>query len=115
MNDIIFYGNSSKPEELLSCMDCFVMPSIVEGFPISLVEAQASGLRCIVSDSITTEVNLTGDVSYISIKEPVSKWLKQIRDVESYRNINSPEILYNLGYDLNGLERLVWDNIKSQE
>lgn len=91
---IIITGMQKNVNEYLTAGDCFVFPSLWEGLPLSLVEAQASGLRCIVSDKITTEANVTGKVRYLSLETPVSEWAEQIlaaaeydRMVESEDNI----------------------------
>lgn len=67
-------GSRSDVPELLQAMDCLVMPSRYEGLPMVLVEAQASGLPCIVSDAISRECDLTGDVTFLSLKDPVEHW-----------------------------------------
>ena len=77
----IFHKNVN---DYLAAGDCFVFPSLWEGLPLSLVEAQASGLRCIVSDRITTEANVTGKVQYLSLELPVSEWAEQILSVVEY-------------------------------
>ncbi len=46
------------PELLLNAMDCFLFPSLHEGLPLALIEAQAAGLPCVFSDTITREANL---------------------------------------------------------
>lgn len=72
--DILFMGNRSDVGNTLSMFDVFFFPSLYEGFPITLLEAQANGLLCIVSDTITQDVNLTGNVEYISLDSSIEKW-----------------------------------------
>ena len=73
-NKVIFTGQVAAPEKYLSAMDCFVMPSLTEGFPTVIVEAQASGIPCVCSDCITKEVNISGNVAYVSLNQPVAFW-----------------------------------------
>lgn len=56
---VIFTGVQSHPEQFYQAMDLFLFPSLWEGLPVSLVEAQASGLPCIISDRITKDVQIT--------------------------------------------------------
>lgn len=81
---IIITGMQKNVNDYLAAGDCFVFPSLWEGLPLSLVEAQASGLRCIVSNRITTEANVTGKVQYLSLELPVSEWAEQILSVVEY-------------------------------
>ena len=53
-----FLGVRSDVNKLLLCSDVFVMPSKFEGLPVSLVEAQAAGVSCVVSDTITDEIDM---------------------------------------------------------
>lgn len=69
-----FVGSVNNPQAYLSAMDLIVMPSIHEGLPLTLLEEQANGLKCIVSDAITREVDLTGDVRFVSLNETVQYW-----------------------------------------
>lgn len=106
VNDrVIFYGRTDKPWTVMNCMDCFVMPSLVEGFPVTLIEAQANGLPCIVSDTITQEVNVLGKVTFCSLKDDYSVWIKAIKD-NAIPRYNSDQ-LKDLGYDVVDLERKV--------
>ena len=54
-NNIVFLGNIDNVNDYLSASDIFVIPSTHEGYPFALIEAQCSGLPCIVSDRITPE------------------------------------------------------------
>lgn len=74
---VIFAGSVNNVNEYLAGADAFLLPSRYEGFPFSLVEAQASGLPCVVSDNVTKRVNLTGNVIFCSI-ENANEWAEEI-------------------------------------
>lgn len=80
---VCFLGNRSEVERYYQAFDYFVFPSSFEGFPGSVAEAQASGLRCLVSDQITREVALTELVAYRSIKEPAGRWARAVMEGSS--------------------------------
>lgn len=73
-----FLGNRFDVERYYQAFDYFVFPSTFEGLPGSVAEAQASGLRCLVSDQVTREAALTDLVTYRSIREPAADWAKEI-------------------------------------
>lgn len=75
---VIFTGAIRNVEEVYQAMDIFVMPSLFEGLPVTGVEAQASGLTCLFSDTITREVILTKNCKYIDINEDVEQWSDEI-------------------------------------
>ncbi len=76
----IFAGNKSNASEYYQAMDYFCFPSRYEGLPGSVIEAQAAGLQCLVSDSITSEVNVTELVSMRSITSEPRDWARKILD-----------------------------------
>lgn len=73
-DSVIILSHRIDIPELMNAMDVFVFPSLFEGLGIVLVEAQAVGLRCVVSDTINKEVFLTDLVIPLSLKEPSEKW-----------------------------------------
>ena len=73
-----FIGNRFDVERYYQAFDCFVFPSTFEGLPGSVAEAQASGLRCLVSDQVTREAALTELVTYNGIGEPAADWAAEI-------------------------------------
>lgn len=50
------------------------MPSLYEGFPISAVEAQASGLPCLISDRVPHDIQISDDLAFIPIDNGVQPW-----------------------------------------
>lgn len=66
---VLFLGWREDVEEYLQAMDIFCLPSRFEGFAFSLVEAQAAGLRCLVADTVSTEVALTDLVAFLPLEE----------------------------------------------
>lgn len=81
VEDIIhFMGNRNDTAELYNVMDVFCLPSIFEGLPLTLMEAQASGIPIVVSDSVTNEANIgVGSYIRISLQETTEKWLECIK------------------------------------
>lgn len=78
---IILYGETSNPTAFYSAMDVFVFPSRFEGLPVVLLEAQISGLPCIVSDKVTQEVDL-GDVIWRSIEADPERWADAVMEIK---------------------------------
>lgn len=81
---VLFLGFRDDVPDLLMAMDCFVFPSIHEGFPLTLIEAQAAKLPCVVSDSIIKNVKLNNNFSFVSIKSDTSVWCNAIDRVMNY-------------------------------
>lgn len=73
---VLMLGKTHEVSRWLSAFDIFALPSIFEGLPVSVVEAQASGLVCLLSDRITKEVCVTDRVHYLSIDDE-NVWSEQ--------------------------------------
>lgn len=79
LSDVLFLGTEEHIHELMRTFDVFVMPSLYEGLPVVLVEAQASGLPCIISDTITEKVDTgLGLVKRVSLSKPMDIWAETI-------------------------------------
>lgn len=76
--DVIFAGNHSDVYRYYQGMDLFLYPSRYEGLPGTVVEAQASGLRTIMSDAICDEVVFTDLIDTMSIELDPSQWAQKI-------------------------------------
>lgn len=76
---VYFLGTRTNVEDYYQAFDYFVFPSVFEGLPGSVAEAQAAGLHCLVSDKVTREAALTDLAVYRSIDEPPIEWAKEIQ------------------------------------
>lgn len=99
---VIFTGVRSDVNRLMQAMDLFVMPSRYEGLPVTMVEAQASGLPCLISDKVPAECIITGGlVSTESLESTADVWaqkiLSQLRSTE--RTSHRAEIVSH-GFDI---------------
>lgn len=77
-NYIKLFGSRDDVSSLYQAMDVYLLPSFFEGLPIAAIEAQATGLPCVLSDSITKELVYTDLVQFISLDAPLSVWRDQI-------------------------------------
>jgi len=81
---VLFVGAKLNTEDYYQAMDVFAFPSLWEGLPVSVVEAQASGLSCLISDAITRNVDLTDLVSYLPIGDS-RIWISAIDDAKLFK------------------------------
>ena len=108
---VVFLGIRSDISDLLQMVDVFVMPSLYEGFPVSLMEVQAAGVPAVVSDSISRETNLYGNVRFVKLEDGVEKWVEAIEASIGKRDPLGYKILYDLGYDIDKVVKQVEDII----
>lgn len=103
-DSVFFLGNRFDVERYYQAFDYFVFPSTFEGLPGSVVEAQASGLCCLVSDQVTGEAALTELVTYKSIGEPASNWAGEImRNAKTALDRKDVrETIADKGFDVHG-------------
>lgn len=100
-DSVIFTGNRSDINNLLHSMDIFVFPSLYEGLGIAVVEAQASGLHCIVSDKIPKEAFATDLVDVIPLTLSCDIWADSILKYrKGYRRKITCNQLKSCGYDI---------------
>lgn len=95
-----FLGNRKDTQRFYQAMDVFLLPSFFEGLPGVLVEAQAAGLACIVSDTVTREAEATDLISWLSIDEPPARWAEEIEKRASYERRDTQKELTEAGFDV---------------
>lgn len=95
-----FVGQINNVNEYLSALDCMIMPSLYEGFPVTLVEAQVSGLKCLISDNITEEVMATDLIKRLSLDKS-SEWIRNITEMKYVDNREKYyEIMHKKGFTI---------------
>ena len=97
---VIFTGNQAQVADFYMAMDFFVFPSIFEGLPGSVIEAQASGLRCLVSDSVTDEVLITPLAQARSLSDKASVWAQNVLERRSYEREHMEQAIKEAGFDV---------------
>lgn len=97
---VIFAGIRSDVNDLMHGMDVFLFPSLYEGLGIVLIEAQAAGLKCIISENIPKDGVLTNDVTSISLNQSPAVWANEILKYQEYKRANNKEIIKKVNYDI---------------
>ncbi len=94
---VIFLGTVKNINEIMQAMDVFVLPSYYEGLPVVGIEAQASGIDCFFSDTITTELKINDNVKFLNINN-TKEWCENIMKI-AHRNKQCSDKLIN-DYDI---------------
>lgn len=105
---VILTGVRTDIPQILACCDCFLMPSLFEGLPFSLVEAQAAGLKCVVSDVVTKTADI-GLVDYFSLEKSAKEWAEEInRVLQSPKKEKNKEKakLFDISHTVSQLEKI---------
>ena len=112
-NNVLFLGARTDANQWYSAMDAFVLPSIYEGFPYVLVEAQMNGLQCFISDNITRDVDKSETIQFISIDEEdsVNKWSNALLDNGSKRIGNSNTQIVKDKFDVRNVISIIVKDI----
>ena len=76
-DNVVFLGGRNDVNEIMMGLDAFLLPSRFEGLPIVLIEAQCTGLPCLVSDRVTREVKVNGNVRYLPIDNAEKLWAEE--------------------------------------
>lgn len=103
---VIFAGTRKDVPRLMQAMDVFVFPSLYEGLPVTLIEAQAAGLPCVISNAVSRECEVTkGLITQKSLSNSAFEWaeciLKNIRD----RKQDHREEVSSAGYEIHKAAR----------
>lgn len=85
-------GNVRNIDQVLSALDVFVFPSLFEGTPIALIEAQANGLPCIISDKIPNDACLTEDVHIVPLDD-VAAWAEAVTQARRFDPTAKADVL----------------------
>ncbi len=103
-HSVLLTGNRSDVPELMWAMDVLAFPSKWEGLPVTVVEAQAAGLPCLISDRITKEVDISPLVHRLALDD-AGRWAVEI--AKPLPRLDVRENIVRAGYDIDdSVERL---------
>ena len=92
---IIFTGVRADVNELMQAMDVFVLPSLYEGLPVTMVEAQAAGLPCVISDKVPTECAIVdGLVKSVALSDDLSIWVDALQKAKNIERKDHTQEIY---------------------
>lgn len=98
---VVFTGLRSDVNELMQAMDVFVFPSLFEGLPVTIVEAQASGMPIVISDSMPGECVITNNLVTIrSLQETAKDWANHILLRAGTGHTNHYQEIADNGFDI---------------
>jgi glycosyltransferase involved in cell wall biosynthesis len=100
-DSVIFAGVRPDVNRCYSAMDALLFPSLYEGLPSAVIEAQANGLPCLISDTITPEVVIGGNVRFKSLENPPEDWTIDLDSLLGQRVPDPAPALRSAGYDIN--------------
>lgn len=95
---VILADQTYSAAELYNAFDLFVLPSLYEGLSVVTVEAQANGLRCVVSDRVPQVVAFGGFVHFLKLD--LEKWTAVLEDENFLKRITSPVYYLSPDYDI---------------
>lgn len=98
-DNVMFLGVREDIPDILQVMDVFLFPSLFEGLGMVLIEAQVSGLKCIISETIPKEVEITDLIRVISLNDPPQHWADIILTSPYERYSRQAEII-DAGYEI---------------
>jgi len=99
---VIFFGMPNDVCEVLQAMDVFFFPSLWEGLPVALVEAQAAGLPAVVSTAVASEAKITSGFHFMDLNnDSKEEWAKKLCSFkERYTRKDTCEDIINAGFDI---------------
>ena len=98
-SDAIFTGVVSNVSDYLQAADVFVFPSVFEGLPLTLIEAQANGLPVFTSTAVSRESDVSGNVRFLPLEDGAQRWAREIAGALPLERKDNIEAIQKHGYD----------------
>lgn len=99
-NNVHFLGLQDNIPFLLQSFNLFLFPSLYEGLPVTLIEAQAAGLKIVTSNTVTHEVDLTNLISFVELEKNEKEWAHIVLKNLTYTKENTFQNIVNNNYDI---------------
>ena len=118
-----FLGVRSDVHRIMQGMDAFVLPSLFEGLPVTMVEAQTAGLPCTISDRVPGQCAITGNVQTVALEASPEQWARRILAQAEHPKVadraQGPELVTKAGFDITAnaawLQRFYLDELAKAE
>lgn len=114
-----FLGVRSDIHRLMQAFDVFILPSLFEGFPVTMVEAQAAGLPCIISDQVPPQCAITDNVEIISLQQSPQQWAERLLTYQNTQKQNTYETIVKQNFDIKAnakwLQKFYLEELKSRK
>lgn len=107
LDKIIFTGIVKNSNEYMMAMDVLIFPSLFEGFPVTVIEAEAAGLPIVMSDVITDEVNLTNCVHRVSLNKSSEEWARIVCNVFADNREKYNHTIVNSKYNMHTSAKMI--------
>ena len=96
-----FLGVREDVDRIVQTFDVFLLPSLFEGLPVTMVEAQAAGLPCVISDKVPIQCDLTGNVWVVPLEESPEKWADVVLDkAHNFEKRDTYQQIADAGFDI---------------
>lgn len=96
-----FLGVREDVQDVIQAFDLFLLPSLFEGLPVTMVEAQASGLPCVISDKVPIQCDISGNVKVVRLEDSPSVWADQVLSyMDGFKRKDTYEIIKDAGFDI---------------
>ena len=101
-DNVVFAGIRSDVNRLMQAMNVFVFPSLYEGLPVTMIEAQASGMQCIISNRVSKECMVTKElVTRKKLSDSADNWANYVLQKSEKMHENHIKEIADAGYDIN--------------
>ncbi|NTW72546.1 MAG: glycosyltransferase family 1 protein [Eubacteriaceae bacterium] len=97
---VVDLGGREDIAQFYNSMDCFVLPSFYEGLPVVGIEAQATGLPCVMSTEVTRETKIIDNFEFIGLEESAETWAKKILEMKNVVRKHQEEQVTASGYNI---------------
>lgn len=88
-NYVTFLGKCSNVNQIMQAFDIFLFPSRYEGLGIAAIEAQASGLKCFISNKVPSECIVTNNVTILSLDKTAQNWAEILNESVRFQRIDT--------------------------
>lgn len=106
---VLFLGIRKDVPALLSAFDVMVFPSLFEGMPNTIIEAQACDLPCVISDTISPDVKINADVIQMPLEVSDKEWATSVINIIKKQRGDTSNIINKAGYSIGGTTKILTD------